>query len=271
MKRSALFCMAVVLWGAIFTLAGYAQSTGAHFYHSGNTTPGVVGKTRLVQGGEVQGYYQPVLIRTPENSKISIANDGAFIPGQDSPMTAGLQIGNVYRLCVTEIPMYAGREIYPSIELIDRIYPPKGEELNFPIVVEITQEDLELALSGHFVTRVVYLENPFTPLPIASQPDSQMSFDVTGSADPLVVADTRGRPVAIVRIGSRTPDTIGRLDAGFLFNSPPWLGISSDENGGKEIVHYMNSDFIRPGIAPLINPRPLTTLNEPPVPTIIRR
>lgn len=256
----------MVLWSAICTVAVFAQSTGVHFYHSGNTTPGVVGKTRLIQGGDVQGYYQPTLIQTPKNSKISIANNGSFIPGQNSPMTAGLQIGNVYRMCITDIPLHPGREIYPSIELIDRIYPPKGEELNFPIVVEITQEDLELALNGHFVTRVVYLENPFTALPVASSPDSQISFDVTGAADPLVVADTRGRPVAIIRIGSRTPDTIGQLDSGFLFNSPPWLGITRDGHGGTEIVQYMNSRIV-----PIMNARPLTTLNEPPVPTVIRR
>ena len=80
-----------------------------------------------------------------------------------------MQIGYVYRLQVTSIPNNDGVDIYPTIELIDRLYPPPGLALRFPIPIDLTQDELELAASGAFVTRVIYVEDPLHALPIARQ------------------------------------------------------------------------------------------------------
>ena len=85
--------------------------------------------------------------------------------------------------------------------MIDRLYPPLGQERRFPIPVDITKEELELALSGRFVTRVIYLEDPQHALPVAEQPDEQTYFQIPPGDNPLDVADRLGRPMAILRLG----------------------------------------------------------------------
>ncbi|NIP85789.1 MAG: hypothetical protein GTO03_09605, partial [Planctomycetales bacterium] len=58
---------------------------------------------------------------------------GGFEPPRDAPRTVGLLIGQVYRFQVTGIPLQEGREVFPSLEVIDRLYPPPGREAEFPI------------------------------------------------------------------------------------------------------------------------------------------
>jgi hypothetical protein len=134
----------------------------------------------------------------------------------------------VYRLKVTEIPNNPGLEVFPTIELVDRLYPPPNLRLRFPIPVELTQEELELAAQGSFVTRVIYVESPDTALPIA-QPASggQAWIEAPPGADPLVTADERGRPIAILRIGSRVPSASAQALA---CTAPPEFVLFDAEN-----------------------------------------
>ena len=91
---------------------------------------------------------------------VSLADGADFYAPAPGPLGAGMLIGSVYRVKVTNIAGHEGLEVYPTIEVIDRLYPPIGQETRFPIPIDITQEELELALSGRFVTRVIYLEDP---------------------------------------------------------------------------------------------------------------
>jgi hypothetical protein len=131
-------------------------------------------------------------------------------------------IGEVYRLRVTNLPLAAGLEVFPTIEVVDRLYPPVGQEGRFPVPIELTQEELELALDGKFVTRVIYLEDPAAALPVAEDPVQQTYFEAASGDNPLEVADRLGRPMAILRLGGRLPEAEGP-DATFLFGSPPWV------------------------------------------------
>jgi hypothetical protein len=190
--------------------------------HAGKLPPGAIGAQQLLRGGPLPGYFQPVEIRAPEGALVSLAIDQQFSAPQAAPFKVAMLIAPVYRLRVTQIPNHTGGEVYPTVEIINRIYPPVGEEFRFPIPIDLTQADLELALAGKFVTRVVYLEDPQQALPIATTPDEQRYFEVRPSDDPLEVADRLGRPVAIIRLGGRLPDASGP-DAKFLFGSPPVL------------------------------------------------
>jgi hypothetical protein len=158
----------------------------------------------------------------PAGAKISPATDGQFEEGRTEPLLVGMLIGSVYRLRVTNIPGYEALEVYPTVEVIDRLYPPIGMEGRFPITIELDFDELELALAGKFVTRIVYLEDPYTALPIVETPTQQEAFQVPAGEDPLLVADRMGRPMAIVRMGGRMPDASGP-DTAFLFGSPPML------------------------------------------------
>ena len=182
--------------------------------------PGAIGSQQLLRGGPLPGYFQPVEVRGPQGTEISTAEQGSFQASTPLPRKFGMLIGAVYRFRVTGIPQYEGLEVYPTVEVIDRIYPPVGLENKFPIDVELTAQELEMALDGKFVTRVIYLEDPNAALPIAEDPDNQGFFEVAPTENPLEVADRLGRPVAILRMGGRSPDPEGP-DMSFFFGCPP--------------------------------------------------
>jgi hypothetical protein len=154
---------------------------------------------------------------------ISLASQGTFTPAQPAPLKAGFLIGQVYRLKVMKIPLNPGMEVFPTVEIIDRLYAPAGQEQRFPIPIELTREDLQLALSGKFVTRVIYLEDPRQALPVRQDPSGQHWFEVGAGRDPLVEADALGRPVAILRLGARLPDNPEMPDEKFLYGCPPYM------------------------------------------------
>jgi hypothetical protein len=212
--------LAVAWFG--WTSTTSAQAPPVHYHHAGAMPPGAIGSQHLLRGGPLPGYFQPVELKLPEGATISPAVDGVFEEPVLGPLKIGMLIGAVYRLRVTNIPLHEGVEVYPSVEVIDRLYPPRRTEHKFPIPIDITQEDLELAASGRFVTRVIYLEDPEAALPVAEDPAQQTYFEVRRGENPLDVADRLGRPMAILRIGGRVPDASG-LDAAFLYGSPPLL------------------------------------------------
>ena len=198
----------------------FGQREPVHYFHSSRLPPGTIGPSQLLRGGPLAGYFQPLEVRGPEGMEVSVAVAGQFESPQKTPAMFGLLIGPVYRLKLTRIPRNEGEEVFPTIEVINRLYPPQGLENHFPIPVHFSLEELELALSGHLVTRVIYLEDPQSALPVRDSLDQQRYYEVRSDEDPLKVADRMGRPVAIMRMGSRTPEYDGRLER-FLFDCPP--------------------------------------------------
>jgi hypothetical protein len=220
--RVARSVMAIALAWSSLAASLPAETPPVHFQHAGIMPPGAIGSEQLQRGGPLPGYFQPVEIRAPEGTVVATAALGQFDDPQPAPMIAGLLIGSVYRLRVSNIPLQPGMEVFPTIEVIDRLYPPAGLEFKFPIPIEISQEELEMALAGKFVTRVIYLEEPDTALPVARAYDEQPYFEVGDGDSPLDVADALGRPMAILRMGARVPDA-GGPDATFLYGCPALL------------------------------------------------
>ncbi len=200
-----------------------AQEPGVHYLHQGAMPPGAIGRGQLQRGGPLPGFFQPVEIKAPSGVLVSLASAGQFGRAQPTPSRVGLLIGEVYRLRVMNLPLSPGLEVFPSIEIIDRLYAPAGQQLRFPIPVELTREDLQLALAGKFVTRVIYLEDPETALPAGDDPQSQNWFEAGPGRDPLAIADALGRPVAILRLGAILPDHAQGPDANFLYGCPPFV------------------------------------------------
>lgn len=217
----------VVLFGTAHQLP--AQDAGRHFLQTRNLSPGAIGRERLKRPGPVHGYFQPVEIHAPEGAQISVAMDGRFSKPQKKPLVAGMLIAHLYRLRVTNIPIpyQEGHEVYPTIEVIDRTYPPEGQRLRFPIVVDLTLADLRLATEGSLVERYIYLEDTHTAAPVADDPKEQGWFEAADDENPLEVADQLGRPVAIVRMGGRVPPLSGPTDS-FLYGSPPIVKYPAD-------------------------------------------
>jgi len=204
--------------------------SGIHRILSADSPPGVVGAARLQRVGAVAGYFQPVVFRGPGSTSFSLAIDGAFqLPNDpDKPLHAGLLVGGVYRFRITSIPGYEGEELFPTLEVIDRTYPPHHLAVRHPIPIELELDDLRDALAGQLVTRVIYLEDRSSALPIEKRPEMPMTLDIPAYQDPLAVADSLGRPVAILRIGSVLPPTHDSLMPHFFFGYPAWVFIPAE-------------------------------------------
>ncbi len=216
-----------VLVCLVSALPVQGQGGPVHWLHAGVMPPGAIGRQRLLGSGPLSGfcqsgYQQPVQIRVPAGARIAAAMGAGFSHGQNNRLLIGLQLGVLYRLQVTSIPERPGLEIFPTVEIIDRLYPPPGKALHFPIPIELTLEELELAADGNFVTRVIYLENPLAALPLAAPDKHQRWIEARPGEDPLVMADHLGRPMAILRLGGRLPIQ-GQPDESFLYGSPPVL------------------------------------------------
>ncbi len=187
---------------------------------TGTPLPGTVGPWR--SGSPVYPYFQPVEFHGPSGVAVSVAYQGTFSEPQMVPAMVGLLVHPVYRLRVTSIPNYEGRELFPTVELLDRLCAPPGQALKFPIPIELTAEDLRLALEGHFVTRVIYVEDPRTALPIVGDAEHPNWYDAGPGADPVAEAKQFGRPIAILRMGGILPDDRNGPDVQFLNGCPPF-------------------------------------------------
>lgn len=176
------------------------------------------------------GYFQPVELQGPAGVEISLAVEGTWDEPRPVPLLVGFLIAPVYRFKVTGIPWAEGQELFPTVEVIDRLYTPAGHETRFPIPIELLQDDLEQALQGKFVTRVIYLEDPDRALPHGQTPPGHETwFDVGPGGNPVKMADELGRPVAILRLGGRIPlEGETGIDRGFLYGCPPLLTFERD-------------------------------------------
>ena len=124
-----------------------AQQPPVHYLHHGIMPPGAIGSQQLQRGGPLPGFFQPVEIKAPPGALVSLAVDNQFDEAQPAPRKAGFLIGAVYRLRVTNIRLAEGLEVFPTIEVIDRLYTPADQQRRFAIPIDITEEDLKLALA----------------------------------------------------------------------------------------------------------------------------
>jgi hypothetical protein len=225
-KIAGSLLLAAVLIGLSCGAEALAAEKSVHWHHAGAMPPGAIGRQRLLRGTPLLGACQPVEIRAPQGARIAPAAGANFMEGRPDRLMVGLTIGPVYRFRVTEIPGQPGVEIFPTVELIDRLYPPPGQSLRFPVPIELTQDELRLAAEGRFITRVVYVEDPDLAPAIARDENQQPWVEARPGDDPLVMADSLGRPIAIVRLGGRVPVgdeaafTYGAVEP-IVFDQPP--------------------------------------------------
>ena len=154
---------------------------------------------------EDASWMQPIRIELPSTGSVALhAGQPAPAAEAAAPAAFAIGMGHLYRLRLTELPEFPAAEFYPTIELLDRLHPPAGQEFKYPIPVVFTAEDLKLASSGALVTRVIYLERPQT----AASDDPlrrERPQTVAPGDNAIAAAEMHGRPLAIVRIGGRVP------------------------------------------------------------------
>jgi uncharacterized repeat protein (TIGR01451 family) len=149
----------------------------------------------------------------------------------DAPVVAGLRPGYCYRI---RLSGFGGDAIYPTLEVRGSlVLPARVNPADFPAPAILTEDDIQAALAGSLVTKVIYLEDPQKAVPAAVAPGGPAESELPPSRDVLNDAREFGRPVLVVRFGGRTPppeelayatvpDTI--LLPGERFLPPPRVG-----------------------------------------------
>ncbi len=185
--------------------------------------PGQIGAIQLQRKPELRGLWQAVEIRGPKGMRVNMADAGRFASELPETARIAVMIGSVYRMRITGIANEPEMELFPTLEVIDRTHPPAEREHRFPIPIEIDEDDLADAAKGELVMRVIYLEDNQNAQPVDTAGQPQRVLDLKPHQDALRMADQLGRPVAILRIGSRVPNvTEGQDWSAFLYGCPAW-------------------------------------------------
>jgi uncharacterized repeat protein (TIGR01451 family) len=77
--------------------------------------------------------------------------------------------------------------------------------MDYPIPLLFTPLDIERALAGSLITKVIYLEDPEKAIPAELSADNPAEIPEDSETAALKAARDNGRLMAIVRLGNRTP------------------------------------------------------------------
>jgi len=209
-KRISLVLGLSVVAAVLATGQAHAQQMpsldGRQFPLNQMTPPGTYAQWAKKVGKTTPDYLQPIRVTVPTTGMVTFyegfTDRRVDLP---APAQASLLVGRMYRLKVSDLPEFPGVDFYPSIEVIDRLHPPTGKAEEFPVVFEFTAEEFEWAAQGRLVTKVVYLEQP-NRVPTTTLDAPIRVKTIEPSQNVIAEADSLGRPMAIVRMGGRTPD-----------------------------------------------------------------
>lgn len=209
MRLCAVACAGFSLLAGVIggVVAEQPRSRAPRYFPVDQTIPpGVASQWRRTALNEPT-YFQPVRLEVPDGAGQVTAfgtSAGSDVVIEGNALLA-LEVGQVYRFRMSGMPEYAGVDLYPSVELIDRLHPPPGQAARFPVPVVFEPEEINAAISGRLVIKVIYVEQP----DLASGTDTGETLR-TQFLDPrdnaVAQADLLGRPIALVRLGGRLPD-----------------------------------------------------------------
>ncbi len=153
--------------------------------------------------GRVNGIeFQPIRVELPSTGRVTW-----FAGSRDEAKEAAqvrLAVSQSYRLRLSDMPEFPGIELFPSVEVLDRLHPPSGQSDAFPLPIAFNIEEIEAAVEGRMVTKVIYLEQPQLALPFELTSDTAVRT-VNARLNLIHEADKAGRPLALIRIGGRLP------------------------------------------------------------------
>lgn len=175
-------------------------------------------KQLVLQRSEVKAPLLFVRVQGPDGLAVTFL-DSRGGRTFDQPVTVGLRPSYIYRISLAGFPNRPGVTFYASLEVRSTLHlPPRQKASDFPAPVIFSEADAEIALSGALVTKVIGLEDAektaLGPL-FAGQP---AEVRVNSDEDPVAYAKSLGRPLLIVRMGTREPEPaeVARLGPGMI-------------------------------------------------------
>ncbi len=224
-RRAAWLLLLASLGPATLTFGQPPQGGSRYYPLDHRAAPGVIGQWSAATTRDTTGYFQPVRVELPVAGDVTFYGrpQDAAAPAA-APAAAALQIGPVYRIRLAHIEGFPGVELYPTIELLDRLHPPAGKFAEYPIPIPFSLQELQLAAEGRLVTKIVYLEQPDRAIPLPADESASTRF-AGRNENALALADELGRPMAIVRVGGRLPDA-DRPDPEFYGRGAPLVPVA---------------------------------------------
>ncbi len=175
---------------------------------------------------------QPVRITLPEAGRVWFFPGPEVMPLEtEAPAQVALAVGRTYRIRLSHLADHPGIELYPTIELIGRLHPPAELAERFPIPIPFTSDEIDAAVEGRLVTKVIYLEQPQLADPRPTQHPVRVT-DLPPQRDLLAEADRRGRPLVIVRMGGRLPSA--HTDPEAFFGPPAPVIVLNQKTEGEQ-------------------------------------
>jgi uncharacterized repeat protein (TIGR01451 family) len=142
----------------------------------------------------------------PQGVRVTALPGSSLARLYDTPTVMGLRPGYVYRFELTNLPYNPGKALYPEVEVRGTLVPRPGMKyMDYPIPLMFTPMDIERALGGALITKVIYLEDPEKAIPVEVNPDSPVETPEDTETAALKAARDNGRLMAIVRLGDRKP------------------------------------------------------------------
>ena len=208
MLRFASLCLSLV------AVVACDSASAQRVPFSQQSPTGQIGGTFAVANPTLRGAMQAVAWDVPGDSSVGVYDNGSLVGVAGETQPVGLEVGHVHRFRLTYRTELVDRELFPTVELIDRLHPPAGRDAEFPVVLELTEADIEDYLNGQMVTKVIYVQprnaNYLDPV-LTRLPTTRVPLD----ANVMKEAVLRGRPIAVVRLGGRLP-MLGEADAAFF-------------------------------------------------------
>jgi hypothetical protein len=232
----------------------FRNPSGRYFPLNQSTPAGVASQWHSLSAGTTIGAPQAVRVELPSGGTVSFMDSyGSAMETQPAPAQAGLAVGHVYRLHISNMPKLPGVELYPSIEILDQLHPPAGLENRYPIPLSITKDEIVAASKGRMVTKVVYLEAPRQALAVRRSLE-EATTKIPNSMNLFAEADRLGRPMLILRLGSRKPvvngtngdffGTGGPIQPSFIYRRP--ADVDEPQAGRATLFPLRHASNVRP-------------------------
>jgi hypothetical protein len=193
--------------------------------------PAVLAPQTMAVPPEAMGYSAPavqVLFNQPQSMQLQfdVVGDHTFnsellvVPGRlEFPQ------GGIYRVKLTNIRGREGVELYPTLEVAPITPRTAAFIAHNAVPVQFTEEDFEQALSGNFVTKVIYLPDPAFQGDALAGIDTLVSTRLEPGMDPIVEADRRGSILAIIRLGNKDIEMSAPAMSGGYAGGQPGMGM----------------------------------------------
>ena len=162
---------------------------------------------RPSMGMPIPAPILPAKILAPQGVRVVAFPGSPLARMYDTPTVLAFRPGYAYRLELSNLPNHPGATLYPEIEVRGTLVPKEGLKYwDYPIPLVFSRADIDAALAGSVITKVIYLEDPEKAMPVEVRSDAPVEFPNDSEEAAIKAALNNGRLVAIMRLGAKKPE-----------------------------------------------------------------